>query len=421
MTTLADRLADLADDAPLAEASPGLWERGLRLHRRRRRGTVAIAAVVVLALGALGTASWLRSRPALPAAPSQGMMLPDRFYDPSARLPGTEDKGPLGPLSAVVLNSTGMAGVAATTGEYRYLEPPGWTGSVFEWSADGVSLSADGRRLAYWLFDGTAVDGIAVYDTESGEVERYDVASPYGILPFGVHWAGDVLWLRFAAFDTSDRSSTQGTVTAAWDPATGEDRTWSNGAGPEVGDATGSSAGLVARWGSRVSFWTMEEGRGPSFRTSRSVEGELFLSPGGDRLAGVADPDGSGASDTVNRPVLLLSPDRAGRLAAEPVPGYQGFAVVGWRDDGHVVTQAIGSPGYWSVDVETGDAEQIVDGPDEVLPMTVVVAQDAWAAPTFDAPEPPHPLSPWLVWGGTGAAVVLGALALVWWRRRVRP
>lgn len=420
MTTLEDRLAALADDAPVLASEPGLWERGLSLHRRRRRGTVAIVAVVVLALGALGTASSLRSRPALPAAPSQGMMLPDRFYDPSERLPSTADEGPLGPLSAVVLNPTRVAGVAATTGEYRYLELPGVTGPEGLLGPDGFSLSADGERLAYWLMDDGAVEAIAVYDTKSGDIERYDIASPHGLLPFGMVWAGDVLWFSYGFFDTAEQSSTHGSATVAWDPESGDDRTWSGARQPELGNATGSSRALVEIVGRQVTFWTMGEGRGASFRTTRLVEGEAFLNHGGDRLAGVADPDGSGASDTVNRPILLLSRGRAGQLAAEPVMGFQGFALLGWRDDDHVVAQALRSPGYWMVDVETGDAEQIVEG-DESVPLTVEVAQDAWAAPIFEAPEPPHPLSPWLVWGGSGVALLLGALVLVWWRRRVRP
>ena len=51
MTTLEDRLAALADDAPLAEASPGLWERGLRLHRGVGADVAIVGAVIVLGFG----------------------------------------------------------------------------------------------------------------------------------------------------------------------------------------------------------------------------------------------------------------------------------------------------------------------------------------------------------------------------------
>ena len=157
MTTLEDRLADLADDAPAGEATPGLWERGLSLHRRRRRGTIAIAAAAVVALSVLGVASWrMADADPAPAEPGSDLRLPDRFFTPSKWLPGTDDEGPIGPLVAVAATERagaayGMAAVS-TTGEYRFLDLPSRAVDNTGGSAE-VSLSADG------LGDGRSIVG----------------------------------------------------------------------------------------------------------------------------------------------------------------------------------------------------------------------------------------------------------------------
>src|SRR6478735_5287012 len=101
MTTLHDRLADLAEDAPPGGPAPDLWDRGRRYHRRRRVGTLVISIVVVVLLAGLATMSWSRSRfEPIPAAPAAGSLrLPDQFFLPSPRTPAADD--PIGPLVAV--------------------------------------------------------------------------------------------------------------------------------------------------------------------------------------------------------------------------------------------------------------------------------------------------------------------------------
>src|SRR4051812_8665492 len=104
MTTLHDRLADLADDAPPGGPAPDLWERGRRYHRQRRVGTLAIAGAACVALVAIAGLSWQQSGglPEPAAPPSVERALPDRLWTPSPWLPGTDEAGPLGPLAAVV-------------------------------------------------------------------------------------------------------------------------------------------------------------------------------------------------------------------------------------------------------------------------------------------------------------------------------
>jgi DNA-directed RNA polymerase specialized sigma24 family protein len=89
MSTLHDRLADLADEAGHADGAPlghDLWVQGRRWQRRRRVGAVAVAGVLAAALIALGGVSWQVGQPEelRPAGSPAG--LPDRVWLPSAAL-----------------------------------------------------------------------------------------------------------------------------------------------------------------------------------------------------------------------------------------------------------------------------------------------------------------------------------------------
>ena len=85
MTTLHDRLADLAASAPLEPAGAegaALWDRGRRLHRLRRTGTAVVASAAVLALVGLGSMAWLRSPSAVEPLPADSPGgVPDRVYE----------------------------------------------------------------------------------------------------------------------------------------------------------------------------------------------------------------------------------------------------------------------------------------------------------------------------------------------------
>jgi hypothetical protein len=100
-TSLHDRLAELADDAPPGGPVPELWDRATRLHRTRRAGTVVILAVAAALLVAVGLLVHVRSTSdVLPASGTAGV--PDRLYAPGRWLPGTTEAGPLGQLAAVL-------------------------------------------------------------------------------------------------------------------------------------------------------------------------------------------------------------------------------------------------------------------------------------------------------------------------------
>src|SRR6478735_11395339 len=188
VSTLHDRLVDLADDAPTGGALPGLWDRGRRIARRRRIGTAAIAAAACLALLVVAGLGWGSGRPAsvAPAGSQRTPAMPDKLYEPSGWL-GSFDGAP-GTLAAVfptrrehlTASEPGIVGVSATTGRYGFIDLPDLADIADREGA--MALSADGRRLAYWITgettqspraaDGDPITGFAVYDAVTGRTER---------------------------------------------------------------------------------------------------------------------------------------------------------------------------------------------------------------------------------------------------------
>lgn len=114
---------------------------------------MTIAAVTVLLVAGIGAVTWQHSAPPpLPVPADAPAGLPSRLHEPSPWLPGTAEDGPLGQLIAVLPaqhgswtgESTGTVGISATTGEYRFLDPPDQSDHT------QVALAPDGRHLAYW-------------------------------------------------------------------------------------------------------------------------------------------------------------------------------------------------------------------------------------------------------------------------------
>lgn len=100
--------------------------------------------------------------------------------------------------------------------------------------------------------------------------------------------------------------------------------------------------------------------------------------------------------------------------------------MLGWRDPDTVVVQSFAEDGatpFVAVDVRTGERDVLVDhdlGP-SAWGTGPVVASEAWAAPTYDAPAPPEPWDPRLLTGLAVATVLAGGVAVLVWRSRVRP
>jgi hypothetical protein len=427
MTTLHDRLEDLAQEAPPgAAAGPDLWTRG-RTYGRRRAAVTAGAVLAVALIAALGAAglSGRPLRPVEPVAPTGKTVLPSRFFVPSGRLPVAHDG--IGPLVAVIpaqhfswtstSGEQGLVGVSAVDQQYAFLDLPGWV-------SDGVgsntwSLSPDGRWLAYWYGDGEATssyhpaNGIAVLDTASGAVRRHELTTDLGVAPEKVGWSGDTLWFTQWNYTEVDEDGSAERVVASWawvltqaephevdDP----DLVLTDPIGPALedallvrrdddrllaiadeGDLTGEPVARV-----QVSEHTALSSDGRTIATSQPNEehdtGKLLAGP-------VAGDDTQLAPLTFDAqyPVLLgfLDPDTLTALAFR-------------HDERQVVT----------VDSRTGETHTLSTF-EQVYDDGTQLASDLLRSPVVHAKVPPHPVDPRLValWVGGG---LLGLLFLVY-------
>lgn len=449
MSTLPDRLADLAGTAPTegpaGATAPELWDRGRRYGRRRRAGSAALALglVVGLATGVLALAPG-RESGIQPAGESAGLRLPDRLFHPSPWAPGTDGTGPIGPLVAVLGaeraswsgSSNGVAGVTPA-GEYAFLD-------LEDRADDRLALSADGRHLAYWytdperpeLADGdasgsVAAVGVAVLDTVSGEVLRHPVETRLGLMPMPLAWAGRLLWVPVWQYD--ERSSGEGSARASsrlrqvlgWDVATGEVvEHEGRGVLAQIGDAPVWGERLV---GLRQRDVLAVDSAGRRERVARlrePVEGPPAIDPSGSWLAVLGDTDPTGESSDGAEPVRVarMPEQPGGTLTLTTLAGPRVDRLVGWRSERELVTQRYASGGsvYESVDVETGARTTLLTPPAQTWTPSELIAADALAAPLLDAPAPPSRRDPRvLLVAGLGLALLAAAGGLTW-RRRVR-
>ncbi len=436
MTTLHDRLADLADSAPQALPEPDLWGRGRRYGRRRRIGTAVIVAVTLVLLGVVVGVSELRSRSTVaPASPSSEPALPTRIVHPNVWLDGTDDAGPLGQLAAIYETprggwtgaSYGVVGIAASTGEYRFLDLPDRAG-------EAVTLAPDGRRVAYWYTgetrlspnsdSGEPIAGVAVYDTSSGEVTRLPVATDHGLSPRTLVWVdADRLvlayshWMGGQGDDLESRSSADGGPgLLLWAPATpGEPQALPERWGTDV-RATDRAGHLLVMPDARQVFVDVDD---PAAMTAGArdgsyMAGDLAVSPSGS----VAWPKGN------KHPNHLTVVPSGGAAYVVPNSG-RTFAGVAWIDEAHVaVTRSVGRGrrvALVRVDVRTGESSVLVVYPSRAWGPQVDLATDLLAVPPVERPLPPDPMSPRLVTLLGVIVVLTGGWGFLLWRRRVRP
>ncbi|MDP2775056.1 MAG: hypothetical protein Q8O61_16000 [Nocardioides sp.] len=441
MTSLHDRLTDLAEAAPGGKRPPDLWEQGRRYGRRRRIEAAALTLVLLGAVGSLvGALLPQASYDVGPADARASLRLPDRLYDPSPWLRGTDEVGEIGPLVAVTRaerktlfdSSVGVVGVSAD-GDYAFLDLPDLAEQVAA-LPDVVALSGDGQRLAYQLtgesvkepnlLDGDVVVGLAVYDTVTGEITRHEVPTEHGISVSGLVWVGDTLWLEFgqwdqgAAADASEGSGSDYHV-FRWDPSREPERI--AGALANRMPAPGYDAPVVVT-NTRIELFDQDgTTKQRDLRVDVDSETAPMLSPSGSRVALLEDP---GDPSVNNQPQALrvgvVPPAGSDTVRTTRVGEVTVDQLWGWRDDEHVVVRDYGRNSLVTIDVETGAVEPLMTLSDRSWTPETSIAQEALEAPTFAAPEPPYVMGPRLQAALVALVLLLAGLGALVWRRRGR-
>ena len=274
--------------------------------------------------------------------------------------------------------------------------------------------------------------GVAVYDTVTGDVAVRDIPTAHGLIPEGIAWAGDTVRFTYDTYLAGGSDSE-----ASWNSRFAGQVVWHTGTGAWSIEQQESAA---------VDTFSVSQGSdsfvspglmgpdyvvvGPAGATADFTVDRFLLDPPhanakGTRVAGIWQPTRSG-TDTIPRKVLWapLVPGAVGqRLKMREVPAFGGNAVVGWRDEDHVVVQRWRAPrGYFSVDLATGESERLV----KLSKWTWggSVAANAWASPVVPAAEPDWPMDPrkqaFLISLVVGSSVAGGWVAILFWRRRVR-
>lgn len=433
MSTLHERLADLATDAPAPHPDPLLWDRAARFHRRRRAATAGLVAVAVLAVFSLvGIDSWQRSPGVDPAAPGAEPALPARIWEPSEWLPGNGGK-PTGPLA--LLQQTprrgwtgaedGVVGVSATTGEYLFLDLP-------DDAHQGHALSPDGSKVAYWLTGETTgspqtsggqelpVVGIGVWDAENGEVKRHEVETEHGLgISEDPVWADAtalvMTWGEYRVGDDAPARRQGGYYTGdglrVWDVAA-EAAPRTLGLSVAVDAGNGSGKVLLTTDDRPVLDVRTGQRSGPSGR--RTDYGWVSaLSPEGDVIAFPRKNPG---------PLLVLRGDGRREVVVEEDVD----EAVAWIDADTLVF-ATSDPGsvdpdgrLEAVSLATGERRKLIEaGSFQHQPGNV--ATDLLAVEPRDFPQPQQPWDPRVVAGLVLLVTLLAGLWLWGWRRRVEP
>lgn len=446
-----DRLERLAAQAPVATADPGLlWRRGRR--RQRRRTTSALVGIAAVGVLATALTPLMLARIDRPVASASSQLVlpvvlrsPDGWEPAFPPTPGRLSAVGVGQRSGWFSSSPSLWGVSAVTGESRWLG----LADMVSTARTPPQLSADGRRLAYWMTGPTSgepvvgggaamrggveqddpVVGVAVMDLETGEVARWEVESEHGLSVQALVWAGDVLWWQGGpVVPLAGGSSSTDVRTHVWDLDT-DGRT-------ELGGRDERASVYLAQPGHAPGgFVTLPRSfQLQQVRAAQEPEDlRVELPAGTPTSAGLIDPEVATDGDRVAALMLPSAPEydygadkdllvgtRAdGVITLEPVGDIRAQAVLGWRSPTEVVVSSwtgtdgdrvVTSQRAWVVDVTTGARTDLLDvegsGPDSV-------AADAWAGDVVAAHAAPFAPDPRVV--GAGAVVVL-VLGLSLWR-----
>lgn len=471
-------LAELAGPGSVPE--PGFvdasraWERGTRWGRRRRRVAAASTALCLVVLGALawGLPHSLPAGDEAPlAAQSTGVgvaQIPSRLWDTPSR---ASQIGWGAPVVAVQEAPRwgwfgSDPGIAVRTGDGRQ----GFV--VADDYAGGVTVSPDGRRIAYWITGETSgtpntsggqavtVTGIAVRDVVDGSLRIHDFASPHGVSTSTLYFAADALlvadvgaWRAGDDGDDMARSSAEADQGLVWDVAGDAEPTpWTELFGDDV--AVPGAHFSWAREGRVFALGGSTLGPGFGFQAVEEYDlrsGEVapvayaignWPESGSGTPNVVADHDGGfyllGDGRGTQNPNEVAAVARSAEFSdflekprvLEGSDGTLGF--FGVRDGAVLVSRIAEKTEMVTADTLQDVVAMWAEGEVRTMEVLVDVQSEGdtehgrwqWATdllesvPLTEASEPESPVSPW-VWiaGGVGVFVTaLGGVA-VWWRR----
>jgi hypothetical protein len=448
--TLRDSLRDLADDAPIAEPRPGTWARARRSRHRRivggaAAGTAGLLVVIVTAVGMVApTLTRSGDSTGQPQYDVGDLALPTKISQPSSWESGTDSSGPLGPIAVLgedlarhtswFHTTDSYYGISAVDGAYRYLDLPNLAPS------GNATLSPDGLHVAYWTTapdtaDSADITGYAIYDAASGRSTEHRLRALGDLRPRQLVWspAGDRVLAIYAGVDPPHRGNR---VVRAETVGLGDDATHDLQL-----PAIGRSPDTRVAWGADgIAFWKL-----PSIvvvdpdsgATSQSVVGwngayrssDLTASPDGSELAVTAlfrDPGGPFLQ--VNSIGVFGAPlhgrQAATRESITRVSRFDGvYAQLGWRDDEHVLVLGVPTeqqaaradsvPGIYSIDVATGDYEELASVSLSEDALLRGIATGLALPPFADRPGPAGHPDPRAVWARLAALLFVVAMVVL--------
>ncbi len=375
-------LAESADHVSEPTGAPAgthdLWRRGRRARRRRVASSVLVAGAVLALLGAVlpVVGGQLRTTPAPASYDEKDLAVPDQIWAPSSWAPTADAEDPPGPLAMVASaprrglwpfsREHQWFGVSAVDQSYSWLDLPGQAASE---EAQAISLSPDGRELAYFLGGSppgprkevsrpdmarepqSDVVGVAVLDLVSGEVARHRVPTRFGlsvtVVDSGLAWSADSAWLvvTYSQYGRTLGSSSF-PLTEAWSPDDGAVRTlleprW------EVERLAPGPAGTVVGWRldtqdqlTFISLSTAEQVTRPvRLPPSHTSPGPPVFNPSGTRVVIESGRKEKGGTWPAAYAAPVSSEHEVGELTMLD-KRWMPQAVLGWLDDTRVLVQA---------------------------------------------------------------------------------
>lgn len=429
MDTLHEQLAELAEDAPVESALPGLWQRGQRRRRQQRAvkiGAVMVAVLVVVTLGSL-VRSDLADAPGPADVPFSELHLPRTVHVPHPWSEGTDETGPPGPLAVVSTASraraagvtgvkTGPApfGISAVDGSAVFLDLRGGADGLL--SRVTLTLSPDGTKVGYVRYadDGSTVLGFAVYDALDGSTTFLeDPRHPEITLELNdLTFSGDSRYLE-TTYSPPGSGRRREHALVVWDVGTGDPLVAEPSGAywiPNMGEAP---TGTVWSRGRRIYTFDPYVARTTSARTDFEVV-EASYGPGSQAFAAIA----FGETDRAD---WRLMAGAAPSDAREVPTAFAAERILGWTDAEHVVIGQLPELEAFEVDLTSGSSTPLGLGSAEELIDLPSYAGDLWANPLVEGtPQPTarDPRLPLQVLGGASALAALLAVVWVLWRRR---